>query len=309
MVIKPKKNKRWFGIMSLISVLFILAACSGNSSTVNNAEQETQAPANEAETEGNELTIGYIPWDEDIAVTFLWKALLEEKGYKVNTVLADVAPVFSGVAQGSIDLFMDTWMPATHGTYMEKYGEQVEVLGTWYDQADNGLAVPDYVDAKSIEDLAKSGKEFKGQIIGIEPGAGLMRITKEAVPGYGLQDWKLVESSTPAMLSELDKAIANKEPIVVTLWRPHWAFSEYPLRYLEDPKQLMNPSGAEQLQVIASKGFSNDFPEVAKWIGQFKISADQLAKLESSIQKASNEQEGVQKWLEQNKDIANQWLK
>ena len=73
------------------------------------------------------------------------------------------------------------------------------------------------------------------------------------MPSYGLTDWNLVESSTAAMLSELDKAIANKEPIVVTLWRPHWAFEKYNLRYLKDPKNTMNPTGPEKIQSISKK--------------------------------------------------------
>ena len=44
-------------------------------------------------------------------------------------------------------------MPTTHSSYMKRFGKQVDVLGTWYDQADSGLAVPDYVDAQSIGDL------------------------------------------------------------------------------------------------------------------------------------------------------------
>ena len=44
-------------------------------------------------------------------------------------------------------------MPTTHSSYMKRFGKQVAVLGTWYDQADSGLAVPGYVDAQSIGDL------------------------------------------------------------------------------------------------------------------------------------------------------------
>jgi glycine betaine/proline transport system substrate-binding protein len=296
-----KQTGRFFFITTIIFMMLVVTACGNNSAT--RSEKTTQ------EQEPKEITIGYIPWDEDVAVTFLWKALLEEKGYTVNAMQADVAPVFSGVSQGNIDLFLDVWMPSTHFTYMDEYGENLEVLGTWYDQADNGLAVPDYMDAQSIEDLKSHKDELEGKIIGIEPGAGLMRLSREAIPGYGLDDWTLVESSTPAMLAELDKAISNKEPIVVTLWRPHWAFEEYNLRYLDDPKKLMNPNGVEELQAVGRKGFSTDYPEIAKWLGNFKISSEQLAKLESEINKAKDETEGVEKWLSENRTIADSWLK
>ncbi|WP_141432148.1 glycine betaine ABC transporter substrate-binding protein [Bacillus sp. 03113] len=295
--------KRFFYKFILITVILSLSAC-GSKSSSNSSNQENNSNSKK------EITIGYLAWDEDIAVSYLWKSLLEEKGYKVKLVQADVAPIFSGVAKGSIDLFLDTWMPTTHSTYMEKYKDKVDVLGTWYEEADSGLAVPDYMDIKSIEDLKNYKDELGGKIIGIEPGAGLMRLTREnAIPGYGLESMTLVESSTPAMLAELEKAVSSKKPIVVTLWRPHWAFEEYKLRYLEDPKNAMNPSGAEKLQVIGSKEFETKFPEVAKWMELFKMDLQQIAQLEGEITKSKDEAKGVESWLSKNESVKDAWLK
>lgn len=283
--------------MLTIVVMLLVSAC-GNRNTASGT------------TTKKEITIGYIPWDEAVAVTFLWKELLEEKGYKVKAVQSDVAPLFSGVAQGNIDLFLDVWMPTTHSSYMKRFGKQVDVLGTWYDQADSGLAVPDYVDAQSIGDLKNKKGEFNGKIISIEPGSGINGLTKDhAMPSYGLTDWNLVESSTAAMLSELDKAIANKEPIVVTLWRPHWAFEKYNLRYLKDSKNTMNPTGPEKIQSISKKAFKEDYPEAAKWLKDFSISADQLASLESEINSAKDETKGVKNWISKNKKVTESWVK
>lgn len=292
-----KQSKKVSFIMLTIVIMLLVSAC-GNSNTASST------------TTKKEITIGYIPWDEAVAVTFLWKELLEEKGYKVKAVQSDVAPLFSGVAQGNIDLFLDVWMPTTHSSYMERFGKQVDVLGTWYDQADSGLAVPDYVDVQSIADLKNKKDEFNEKIISIEPGSGINGLTKDhAMPSYGLTDWSLVESSTAAMLSELDKAIANEEPIVVTLWRPHWAFEKYNLRYLKDPKNTMNPTGPEKIQSISKKAFKEDYPEAAKWLKDFSISADQLASLESEINSAKDETKGVKNWISKNKKVAGSWVK
>jgi ABC-type proline/glycine betaine transport system substrate-binding protein len=62
------------------------------------------------------------------------------------------------------------------------------------------------------------GKELNAagtdMIIGIEPGAAFHpQIKDKVIPGYDL-DAELVESSTPAMLSELEKAYEMREPIV-----------------------------------------------------------------------------------------------
>ena len=174
-----------------------------------------------------------------------------------------------------------------------------------------GLAVPDYVDVRSITELKDHADRFGRRIMGIEAGAGLMRVTREsAMPGYGLEDWELVQSSTPTMLAELDRAIQNQEWIVVTLWRPHWAFAKYDIRYLDDPQGLMNPEGAEQIQIIAREGFRDDFAEVAAWLGKFKLTSEQLARLEAAIQDhgADQPEKGVQAWLEENRDVVDAWL-
>ncbi|QIA26753.1 glycine betaine ABC transporter substrate-binding protein [Thermaerobacter sp. PB12/4term] len=304
-----KGAARGRGLHKVVAVLatlsaLVLAACGGAGGT-------GAGNGNSSGDKGS-IEIGYIPWDEDIAVSYLWKQLLEEEGYRVTLTQVEVAPLFAAVANGSIDLFMDVWMPSTHGQYMDRFEDQVEVLGTWYDQADLGLAVPDYVEARSIEDLKQYADRFGKRIVGIEAGAGLMRVTREsAIPGYGFDDWELVQSSTPTMLAELDRAIQNREWIVVTLWRPHWAFAKYDIRYLEDPKGLMNPTGAEEIQMIARQGFSEDFAEVAEWLGRFKLTGEQLAELEAAIQDhgADQPEKGVQAWLEENRDVVEAWLR
>src|SRR5699024_7867001 len=75
-------------------------------------------------------------------------------------------------------------------------------------------------------------------ITGIEPGAGLTLSTEKVLEEYdNLTGWDLELSSTAGMLVELEQAIENEEPIIITGWKPHWMFAKYPeLKYLEDPK-------------------------------------------------------------------------
>ena len=42
---------------------------------------------------------------------------------------------------------------------------------------------------------------------------------------------------------------------------PHWMFSRYPLKFLEDPKEEFGDS--EHIEVIATKGFSEKDPYAA----------------------------------------------
>ena len=77
---------------------------------------------------------------------------------------------------------------------------------------------------------------------------------EKIIPTYGLTDLNLVEGSSPAMLATLDSAIKQNQPVVVTLWQPHWAFSRYNLKVLEDPQGAWG--APDEMQIIATKGWS-----------------------------------------------------
>lgn len=254
---------------------------------------------------GKKITIGYMAWDEAIAASHLWQHILEEKGYRVQLKNLEAGLVYGGLANGDIDLFLDGWLPQTHASYVEKYGDKLEKLGVWHDDASLSIAVPKYVQGvDSLEDLAAQAGTFGGQLIGIEPGAGLTKATQEKVlPGYGLDGkLKLKTSSTPAMLAALDGAIADRKPIVVTLWHPHWAYAKYELKDLADPKGTLGQ--AEQINTFARKGFGKDFPEVTAMLQKFKMDAQQLGSLEDLMFNThkGDEEKAVTEWLKANPD-------
>ncbi len=284
-----------------------LAACGSSDS--GSAGSDTASGSSSASGGGGgTITIGYIPWDEDITVTNTWKQVLEDQGYTVETKQLDVAPTFVGLSKGDIDLFFDAWLPKTHEDYWKKYGDKIDDMGVWYDNAKLTMAVPDYVDVQSIADLKGKADEFNGKIIGIEPGAGLTRITQDqAIPDYQLGDsYKLLTSSTAAMLSELKKATDAKKPVVVTLWRPHWAYAAFPIRDLKDPKNAMGD--AEKIHTLARQGFANDFPDVAKMLGKFTMNDEQLGSLENLVLQENSDDpaKGVNEWLKDNPDFVSQ---
>lgn len=161
------------------------------------------------------INIGYVSWAEDIAVTNLWKVILEEKGYQVNITMLDVAPLFVGLNKGDMDLFMDSWLPITHKAYMEKYKDTLDDYGTWYEGAAKvGLVVPSYVNIKSVKDLKGKESEFNGEIISIDPGASIIETTDKLIETLGI-NYKVVASSEAAMLTALDKAYREKNRLLL----------------------------------------------------------------------------------------------
>ncbi|MFB6457357.1 glycine betaine ABC transporter substrate-binding protein [Chitinophaga sp. Hz27] len=251
------------------------------------------------------ITIAYVNWAEGVAMTNLAKNLLEKKGYTVVLKNADVAPVFAAVAGGDADIFMDAWMPVTHKTYMQNFGEKITVLNTNFEGARIGLVVPDYVDIKSIEDLNNAKAKFGGKIVGIDAGAGIMDKAEEAVHAYNL-DYQLQPSSEAAMLATLKKSIDEKQAIVLTGWEPHVMFSQYKLRFLEDPKKVFGES--EKIQTIANNEFTIRDTAAVNFFRKLKLNSEQLGSLMGAINDADgNEAAGVKAWIEKNQELVNSW--
>jgi glycine betaine/proline transport system substrate-binding protein len=253
-----------------------------------------------------EITIGWTSgWDEDLVATYLWKKILEDKGYKVELKNLDTAPLYAGMAKGDIDVFFDAWLPVTHEDYWKRYGHRLQKLGVWYDNAKLTIAVPNYSDLKSLDQLKGKGAQYSGKIFGIEASSGLQRVTEsKMLPAYGLNgEFKSVASSTAAMLTELKKATNAKQPIVVTLWRPHWAYASLPIRDLADPKGAMGQ--AEQINTVARKDFTKDLPEAAGWLKKFTMDDKQLGSLEDlAVNKyKGQEEQAVAEWLKTNPDF------
>jgi glycine betaine/proline transport system substrate-binding protein len=259
---------------------------------------------------GKEIRIGYIPWDEGIASTFLWKEILEERGFKVTTTQYAAGPLYTGLATGQLDFETDSWLPTTHAEYWKKYGKQLDDLGSWYGRTSLELTVPSYVkDVNSLADLKAHASEFGGKIVGIEPSAGEMGLLKSKVlKAYGLDgSYQVIDGSTPAMLAELQRAYSKKQPVVVTLWSPHWAYSDYDLKKLKDPEGAWG--SGDGVHTLARKGFAADNPQVGSWLKHFSMTEEQLTGLEARIQKAGkgHEQDAVRGWLREHPGLVDTW--
>jgi len=257
---------------------------------------------------GGTITLGIIPsWTDGLSTAYLWQNVLEQEGYTVEIQeVSEAAPLYTGVANGDIDVYPSAWPQVTHASYMEEYGDDLEDLGAYYEGAKLTFAVPEYTDISSIADLKGNADMFDGKITGIEPGAGLTKVTKdEVIPTYELSDeYQLVESSTTAMLAELQKAVDNEEDIVVTLWKPFWANSEFPVKDLEDPEGALGEP--ETLNAIATAGFAEEYPDVAEMFGNFKLDDEAYGSLENMVVNEygqGQEAEAVNAWLEENPDF------
>ncbi|HEX5699665.1 MAG TPA: glycine betaine ABC transporter substrate-binding protein, partial [Rubrobacter sp.] len=182
------------------------------------------------------LVLANIGWDENVAVSNLTKALLEDElGYERVDIDTneDLDATYRRVASGELDAFQDVWLP-NQEALLEEVAEEVDHLDPWFlGETKQGMAVPAYMDVRSIEELNGTDAEF---IWGIEPSSVMnQEVGGEVIPAYGLKQ-KLVEAPTAGMLAEVDRLYAFREEFVFLAWSPHWMNQRYDIRYLKDPK-------------------------------------------------------------------------
>ena len=179
-----KSKQVWSFLTIILAVMVLLSACGGDT----NGDEQT------AEEE-KVIRVGIVNWTDSIAMTNIVRVILEEElGYTVETTYADIAVIFSSIAQQDYDLYVDAWLPVTHKTYMEEYGEDLEKISKTFEGARIGLVVPEYVEIDSISALNAHKEKFNGDIVGIDTGAGIMKTTNQAVEEYGEDLEKISET-------------------------------------------------------------------------------------------------------------------
>ncbi|RAP25728.1 hypothetical protein C2W64_02343 [Brevibacillus laterosporus] len=281
-------------ILASVAILIISSIASGIASNGGNTKN---------------ITLSYVAWDSEIASTHVVKQVLEQKlGYQVNMLQVEAGPMWTGVATKSADALVAAWLPKTHASFYAKNKDHVEDLGANLEGTRLGLVVPEYMEITSIGDLRRPDIKdaTKATIIGIEPGAGLMSAANKMLEDYQLTNWTLMEASSAAMATELQKAYSQQKPIVVTGWTPHWMFAKMKLKYLDDPKKSLGED--EQIHTIARLGLQEDLPDAYQFLRQFKWTPDDMAQVMIRIQEGIEPDDAAKEWISAHPDKVEQWL-
>jgi glycine betaine/proline transport system substrate-binding protein len=254
--------------------------------------------------ESKKVTILYPNWAEGIAFTHLAQAALEADSFEVELINLEPGLIYGELSKENSkgDVFMDAWLPNTHADYWADYGDKLVQLGESFSNGTTGLVVPGYVDINSIEELNANKEKFDGEIIGIGSGAGIHANTLKAIDAYDL-DFEQITSSGPAMVASLQKAVRNKEWIIITGWKPHYKWVNFDIKYLEDPKGIFPK---DVCGIVSRKGFEEDKPEAARFFKNFNLNESQLYALLDAID-TNGEEAGAEKWYNDNKELVDSW--
>ncbi|WJY29008.1 glycine betaine ABC transporter substrate-binding protein [Sporosarcina trichiuri] len=149
------------------------------------------------------------------------------------------------------------------------------------------------------------GEQVDYKITGIDPGAGIMEATNRAIDDYGLDKWTLTTGSGAAMTAALKKAYDKEEPIIVTGWSPHWMFTKYDLKYLDDPEGSYG--GDEEIHTIGSMKLKDEKPEAHEILSNFKWEEDDMGTVMVDIIDGKDPEEAAQSWIDDNPDKVAEW--
>ncbi|VBB43820.1 Substrate-binding region of ABC-type glycine betaine transport system [uncultured Desulfatiglans sp.] len=264
-------------------------------------------PAAQCFAAKGKVEIAYVEWSCATASANVVEAVLEEKmGYDVELTPVSAAAMWQALATGDIDAITTAWLPVTHGHYLERFRDKVIDLGPNLEGAGIGLVVPAYVTIDSIAELNANAAKFDGKIIGIDPGAGIMSKTEKAMEEYDLDRFQLMEGTGAIMTAVLKDKVEKEEWVVVTGWTPHWKFSRWDLKYLQDPKGVYGD--AEQIRTIVRKGLEKDMPEVYRFLDRFHWTLADIGEVMGWNAEGEDPAASAKRWIEENPEKVDAWL-
>ena len=255
------------------------------------------------------LVLANIGWDENVAVSNLTKALLEDElgyeGVDIDTD-EDLDATYRRVASGELDAFQDVWLP-NQEALLEQVAEEVEHLDPWFlGETKQGMAVPAYMDVRSIEELNGTDAQF---IFGIEQSSVMMQeVGEEVMPAYSLEQ-ELVEAPTAGMLAEVDRLYAFRDEFVFLAWSPHWMNQRYDIRYLKDPKDAQGTTNdPAKCSTIVRGDLREDDPVAYAFIDALELTEEQINGLETVINDEEDPLAGARRWASENRAVIRPWI-
>lgn len=256
-------------------------------------------------------------WTDIDATNAMTGVVLKALGYKQKVANLSVPITYQGLKKGQIDVFLGNWMPAQAPLVKPFVDERsIDVLHANLTNAKFTLAVPDYVAAAGVHsfaDLVKHADQFNGKIYGIEPGAPANQNIKKMISdkAFGLGDWKIVESSETGMLTQVERAVRDKQWIVFLAWEPHLMNTKFHLTYLSGGDAYFGPNyGGATVNTVTRAGFSSQCTNLARLFQQLTFNVDLENQIITNVlQNKVDINTAASNALKSNPTLLNTWLK
>ena len=266
-----------------------------------------------SKVEAGTISFGEPDWTGIRAKNAVANQILEKIGYETETTIAADEALHHSLATDNLDVHLGSWMPSVEAI-LEEIENDIDIVATNMDEGIYTLGVPSYVweaGVRSFADLADHAEKFDKTLYLGPVGWPFSEAMAEAIESdtYGLGDWEIKNSSTPAMLAQMERAVQNEEWIVTLAWRPHWMNYIMDIKYLEDPKEIW-ADPESWVNTLARTGLENDHPQVYKFLEQFKVDVEdndmwiyEIGQEERDAEKVASE------WIANNLSTVAEWLR
>lgn len=255
--------------------------------------------------ENKTIKMGTMTWGDLTPITGISKHALEKAGYTVEvTTFVEWGIAYAALAKGDVEILVSQ-VNFTAQDYWDRNKNRLEKLSPVSHGLAYGIVVPDYVTIESLDELAANADKFRGEIVGIEPGAGLMRHTRNAIEAYELP-LRLIEGSTAAMTAALQSAVDREEWIAATLWEPSWMKQKFPVKYLKDPKGIY--PATQTYYWIATKGWAADHPVAREILASIYVPLEDNNAMNGAVNDGKTMDEAVADWIAANGQLIDIWL-
>jgi glycine betaine/proline transport system substrate-binding protein len=327
------RDRRW--LATSFALVAMLAAACGDVDEGGNGGGGGGTTAAQCGSEA--ISIAVNPWTGSAANANVAKVIMEqEMGCTVELVEIDEFAQFPALSTGELDATLEVW-PSGHAedyaTYIEG-GEGVVDAGELGVIGKIGWYIPSYLveqnpDLATVEGLNANAEMFataetgdKGQFLGGDPS--FVSFDEEIVESLNLDFQVVYAGSEAALLTELEGAYENQDPLLFYFYKPHWAFVDYELT------EVALPAVTEQCTEIASQrdatGYNCDYPEdvLYKALNDGLEEKDPAAfEFLSNMAYTNEEQEEIAhlidveglspeeaaaQWVSENEDIWSAWL-
>lgn len=257
-----------------------------------------------------------VGWTDISATTATASLILKALGYSPQTQLLSIPVTYSSMKNKDIDVYLGDWQPSME-TDRKPYldDKSIEVVSTNLTGAKYTFAVPKYVADDGVADFADLQKfpdKFSKKIYGIEPGNNGNRMIQTMIDknAFGLKNWELVESSEQGMLTEVERAVRQKNWIVFLGWAPHPMNTRFDMVYLSGGDDYFGPDyGGAVVQTDIRAGYGKECPNIAKFVTNLRFTLEMENEMMGAILDQNQEpKQAALEWLKKHPDTVKPWL-
>lgn len=328
-----------------VAIAALLAACGDDSSEGSEGTSggsETTAATGETSGGGGgggeAITLAVNPWTGSAVNAYVAKAVIEANlDTPVEIVDIDENATWVGLDDGSIDAVLEVW-PSGHAadyeTYITGKGSVVDI-GKLGPSAKIGWYVPTFVVEEHPELATWEG--FKdpelAKLFATAESGDLGQFTM-GDPSYVTYDEQIIANlelplkyvvagSEAALLTAIDKAVADKTPILLQFWKPHWKQLEVDLTEVKLPdvtdECLASAAAADggyacdypvdELYKAANAGLEAKNAAVFSLLSKLTLTTEQQSEIAGYVDRdGMTPADAAQKWVDENTDVWQAWL-